>query len=129
MNSGNAVTLIYDDIDSGAQPALRVNGNLSIGGNAFTVNTVNSQPLASGQYVLIQATGTATGSGSYPPVAGTAIGATSLGTISVSGTQVLLTVSSVSTVPPTMTFSRSGNTLTFSWPADHPRILPAKQFN
>jgi len=60
LSSGNAVVLTYDDTDAAPQPALNINGNLTLGGNAFTVNTADGKPLAAGTYVLIQTSGTIT---------------------------------------------------------------------
>jgi fibronectin-binding autotransporter adhesin len=121
LSSSSAVILTYNNTNSGAQPALNITGALSLGGNAFTVNTADGQPLPNATYVLVQASGSISSSGNYPPVTGTAIGAGSQGAISVSGSQVILTVSAggISTVPPTMTFSISGPVLTLKWPADH----------
>jgi len=118
LSSSSAVKLTYNNTSGPPQPALNITGTLSLGGNAFIVNTVNGLPLANGTYVLIQATGAITSSGNYPSVTGTAI-SSSLGTISVSGQQVILTVAPISTVPPTITSSLSGNVLTLSWPPDH----------
>jgi hypothetical protein len=81
---------------------------------------VNGLPLANGTYVLVQVSGGITSAGSYPAVTGTAIGAGTQGAISVVGSQVILTVSTATVLPPaSVTFSRSGSTLTLSWPSDH----------
>ncbi|MCX6878112.1 MAG: autotransporter-associated beta strand repeat-containing protein [Verrucomicrobia bacterium] len=83
------VTLNYD----GSNPALYVSqGTLSLNGNAFTVNS--AAPLANGVYTIIQqATGSITGSGTYPVVTGTAVGSGKSGAISISDNTVVLTVS------------------------------------
>ncbi|MGA2558011.1 MAG: autotransporter-associated beta strand repeat-containing protein, partial [Verrucomicrobiota bacterium] len=117
--TNSAVVLNYDNTNAAPQPALNITGNLTLGGNAFTVNSADGLPLANGSYVVAQASGTITSTGNYPLVAGTAIGPTSKGAISVSGSQVLLTVSAIPTSQPTMSFSLSGKVLTFSWPPDH----------
>jgi hypothetical protein len=118
--TNSPVILTYNNTNGAPQPALNITGSATIGGNAFTVNTANGLPLANGTYVVAQASGSITSSGSYPAVTGTAIGAGSQGAISVVGTQVILTVSTATVLPPaTVTFSRSGSTLTLSWPADH----------
>jgi len=121
LSSSSAVILTYNNTNGGVQPALNFSGGLSLGGNAFTVNTADGQPLAIGTYVLVQAGAAITSSGTYPAVTGTAIGAGTQGAISVSGQQIILTVSAggISTVPPTMTFSRNGSLLTISWAPDH----------
>ena len=132
LSSGNAVVLTYDDTDAAPQPALNINGNLTLGGNAFTVNTADGKPLAKGTYVLIQASGTITSGGTYPAATGTAIGTGLAGAISVSGSQVLLTVgsaSSINTNPPPMLFSRIGNTLTLSWPTNSGWTLESNSIN
>jgi len=118
LSASTAVVLTYDSAAGG--PALNVSGNLSLGGNAFTVNTANGLPLANGTYVLVQASSGITSAGSYPAVTGTAIGAGTQGAISVVGSQVILTVSTATVLPPaTVTVSRSGSTMTLSWPSDH----------
>jgi fibronectin-binding autotransporter adhesin len=118
LSASTPVILTYNSTGGGA--ALNVSGNLSLGGNAFTVNTVNGLPLANGTYVLVQVSGGITSAGSYPAVTGTAIGAGTQGAISVVGSQVILTVSTATVLPPaSVTFSRSGSTLTLSWPSDH----------
>ena len=81
------ITLTFD----GTNPALYISqGTLSLGGNQFTVN---GTPLANGTYTIAkQASGNITDGGGYPNVTGTALGATGLGTITVSGGNVNLTV-------------------------------------
>ena len=106
------ITLNYD----GTHPALTVSsGTLTLNANAFTVN---GPLLIPGVYVLIQAASPVTGSGVYT-VSGTALPTVSVyrSVISVSGSQVILTVS-VST-PPTMTFGLNGSTLKFAWPTNY----------
>ncbi|MEI6606292.1 MAG: glycine-rich domain-containing protein [Verrucomicrobiota bacterium] len=82
------ITLSYD----GSHPALYVSqGTLSLSGNAFTVN---GAPLANGSYTIAsQASGNITSSGTYPAATGTAIGSGKTATITVSGGNVNLTVS------------------------------------
>ena len=123
------VTLNYDSTDTAPQPALNISGSLSLGGNAFTVNTVSASPLANGVYVVAQASGSITSSGSYPAVTGTAIGPTSKGAITVSGSQVLLTISSVNANPPPIQFNRVGNVLTLSWPTNSGWTLQSNSIN
>ncbi|HXR06880.1 MAG TPA: autotransporter-associated beta strand repeat-containing protein, partial [Candidatus Acidoferrum sp.] len=122
------ITLNYDSTDAAPQPALNVSGALSLNGNAFTVNTLSGLPLANGVYVVAQASSVAT-AGTYPPVLGTAIGPTSKGAISVSGAQVLLTVSSINANPPPIQFSLNGNTLTLSWPTNSGWTLQSNSIN
>ena len=110
-----------------SQP-LNITGTVTLGGNAFTVNTANGLPLANGTYVVAQASGTITSIGTYPAVTGTGIGSGSQGAISVLGTQVILTVSTATVLPPAnISFSRSGSTLTLTWPGRSPRLYPPKQ--
>jgi len=118
--TNSPVILTYNNTNGAPQPALNITGSATVGGNAFTVNTANGLPLANGTYVLVQASGAITSSGSYPAVTGTGIGSGSQGAISVAGSQVILTVSTATVLPPAnITFSRSGSTLTLTWPADH----------
>ena len=79
------ITLTYN----GSQPALYISqGTLVLDGNAFTVN---GSALSAGNYTLVeQASGNISSSGSYS-VSGTALGSGS-GTISVSGGEVVLTI-------------------------------------
>jgi len=80
-------------------------GTLSLGGNAFTVNTAS--PLANGTYTIItQASGSITDGGGYPAVTGTAVGAGHTGSISVSGGNVILSIAG-GVLPPTAGFSGS----------------------
>ena len=97
-----AITLTYD----GSHPALYVSqGTLSLNGNAFTVNSAS--PLADGTYVIVQqASGNITSSGAYP-VAGTAIGFGTWGSVSVSGGNVVLTIRNETTT--TSSFTTAGN--------------------
>ncbi len=83
------VTLNYNAIN----PALTITqGTLVLNANPFTVNTAS--PLAVGVYTIAsQTAGSITSTGPYPGVTGTAIGAGRVGTISVSGTNVVLTIS------------------------------------
>jgi autotransporter-associated beta strand protein len=78
---------------NGVNPALTVSeGTLVLNGNPFTINSTPA--LAPGSYtVATQTTGVITSSGTYPSVIGTAIGAGQTGTLSVSGSNVVLTVS------------------------------------
>ena len=80
------IILAYD----GSHPALSISqGTLSLNGNAFTVNGAVLPP---GTYTLIQqASGSVSGSGSFS-VSGTAIGAGTTGSISISGGNVNLVV-------------------------------------
>ena len=94
----------------------------------FTVNTLNGLPLANGIYVVVQASSVAT-AGTYPPVQGTAIGPTSKGAISVSGAQVLLTISSVNLNAPPIQFGFNGNILTLSWPTNSGWTLQSNSIN
>jgi len=89
------ISLAYD----GTDPALIVsNATLQLNGNAFTVN---GAALANGTYVIAQqANGSISSSGSYPAVTGSAIGAGQTGSITVSGGNVNLVVSSTPSVPP-----------------------------
>jgi autotransporter-associated beta strand protein len=120
FGASSAFILNYNDTNSAPQPALNIAGNLSLGGNAFTVNTADGQPLADGTYVVVQASGSITSGGSYPAVTGTAIGGGHQGAISVVGQQVILTVSTATVLPPaTITVSRTGSTMNISWPSDH----------
>ena len=84
------VVLTYD----GTHPALTVSqGTLALNGNAFTVN---GSPLLAGAYnIVTETTGSISSSGTYPSATGTAIGTGLTGTISVSGQNVVLTVSSI----------------------------------
>jgi hypothetical protein len=80
------ITLTYD----GWHPALTISqGALVLNGNAFTVNSTS--PLAPGNYNLVSATSAITSAGTYS-VAGTAIGAGTYGTVTVSGNNVVLAV-------------------------------------
>jgi autotransporter-associated beta strand protein len=83
------ISLTYN----GVNPALTVTqGTLVLNANPFTVNTVS--PLSVGTHTIAtQTTGSITSSGTYPGVTGTAIGAGKVGTISVSGSNVVLTIS------------------------------------
>jgi autotransporter-associated beta strand protein len=104
------ITLNYD----GSHPALTISsGTLTLNGNSFTVN---GSPLsvAGSPYTLIhQNSGSIISSGTYTAT-GTAIGGANQGTITVSGGNVLLTLTVVT--PPTMTFSiTGGNSLNISW--------------
>ena len=85
--------------------------------------------MANGVYVVAQASGSITSSGSYPAVTGTAIGPTSKGAITVSGSQVLLTISSVNANPPPIQFNRVGNVLTLSWPTNSGWTLQSNSIN
>ncbi len=122
------ITLNYDSTDAAPQPALNVTGALSLNANPFTVNTLNGLPLANGIYVVVQASSVAT-AGTYPPVQGTAIGPTSKGAISVSGAQVLLTISSVNLNAPPIQFGFNGNTLNLSWPTNSGWTLQSNSIN
>jgi len=86
----SSIILTYD----GSDPALYISqGTLSLNGNPFTVNT--AAPLAVGTYTLVQqASGNITTNGTFT-VGGTAIGQGYAGAISVSGGNVILTVSDV----------------------------------
>jgi autotransporter-associated beta strand protein len=91
------VILNYD----GSDPALSISGSyLSLGGNAFAVNSAS--PLPIGVYTIIQDISgyPITDGGSYPAVTGTAIGPGMAGSISVSGAEVNLTIA---TAPPPVT--------------------------
>jgi autotransporter-associated beta strand protein len=80
------ITLNYD----GSDPALSVSqGTLSLGTNAFTVNTTS--PLANGIYTIVNASSPIADGGSYT-VSGTAIGVGHTGTIAVSGNNVNLII-------------------------------------
>ncbi|MCX6879523.1 MAG: autotransporter-associated beta strand repeat-containing protein [Verrucomicrobia bacterium] len=83
------ITLTYD----GTNPALYVSqGTLSLNGNAFTVNSTS--PLAVGTYAIArQASGNITTAGTYPDATGTAMAGGNTGIITVSGGNVILTVS------------------------------------
>ena len=83
------VSLTYNALN----PALTVSqGTLVLNGNPFTVNTASA--LAVGTYnIATQTTGSITSSGTYPGVVGTAIAAGRVGSISVSGSNVVLTIS------------------------------------
>ena len=83
------VTLTYNALS----PALTVTqGTLVLGGNPFTVNTAS--PLGLGTYTIAtQTVGNITSSGVYPGVTGMAIGVGRVGTISVIGSNVVLTIS------------------------------------
>ena len=98
-----------------AHPALYVSsGNLSLGGNQFTVNA--SAPLANGTYRLIQVgngtTGVITDGGGYPAANGTALTGMT-GSISVSSGNVILTVTggggATAPAAPTITSITPGN--------------------
>ena len=84
------LTLNYD----GAHPALTISqGTLSLNGNPFTVN---GSVLAPGSYTLIhQANGNVAGTGPHA-VAGTAVGAGTVGSIAVSGGDVNLIINVLS---------------------------------
>lgn len=77
---------------NGVNPALTVSqGMLALNGNPFTVNSAS--PLANGSYTIVtQTTGNLTSSGTYPGVVGSAIGTGKVGSISVTGGNVLLTI-------------------------------------
>ena len=122
------VTLNYDSTDPAPQPALNISGNLSLGGNAFTINTLSGSQLAAGTYVVAQASGTITSSGTYPAATGTAVGSYQ-GTISISGNQVLLTIVAVNQHAPPIQFSRVGNVLTLSWPTNSGWTLQSNSIN
>ena len=67
-------------------------GTLELNGNPFTVNAASPLPL--GTHTLAsQTSGSITSAGTFPGAIGTAIGAGKVGTISVSGSNVLLTIS------------------------------------
>ena len=118
--TNNPFVLTYNDTNSAPQPALNINGSVTMGGNAFTVNTADGLPLANGTYVVVQASGGIASSGVYPAVTGTAIGSGKQGAISVVGSQVILTVSTATVLPPaTVSVSRNGSTMTLTWPGDH----------
>jgi autotransporter-associated beta strand protein len=90
INLGSGpIALNYD----GLHPALYISqGNLQLNGNTFTINTTNGSALAPGAYTVIQqAGGNVSGSGTYT-VSGNAIDAESTGKISVSGSDVILTI-------------------------------------
>ena len=103
-----SVTLTYN----GLNPALTVSqGTLVLNGNPFIVNAASA--LAVGSYnIVTQTTGSITSSGSFPGVTGTAIGAGKVGAISVSGSNVMLTISvptlEVSAFPSSQTAGVSG---------------------
>jgi len=84
-----AITLTFD----GSHPALYISqGILSLNGNPFTVNTINSQPLSLGTYTLVQqASGNITSNGSYT-VTGNAIGSGDGAYITVVGGNVNLVI-------------------------------------
>jgi len=113
LTNTSAVILTYDDTDAAPQPALNINGNLTLAGNAFTVNTADSKPLAKGTYVLIQASGSITSSGSYS-VSGTAIGAGTTGSITISNNSVILTIQSSSTLAFSSVIPQGGTSLVFN---------------
>jgi len=97
VNMGSqAITLTYN----GLNPALTVSqGTLSLNANPFIVNSAS--PLAIGTYnIVTQTTGSITSTGTYPGVSGTAIGTGKIGSISVSGSNVVLTIGT-----PTLTVS------------------------
>jgi fibronectin-binding autotransporter adhesin len=132
INSAGAVTIgssssiILNNYD-GTDPGLTINGSLALGGaNAFVVN---GAPLANGQYNLIYASGGITDPAGYPAVTGTAIGPASQGSISVSGNNVVLTVSSVNVNAPPIQFSLSGKVLTLSWPTNSGWTLQSNSIN
>jgi autotransporter-associated beta strand protein len=111
INLGSSpIILNYD----GSDPALTISaGTLSLNGNAFTVNSAS--PLAVGAHVIIQqTTGNIISSGAYT-VTGTAIGAADKGSITVSGSQVILNIATLP--PPTISFSVNANntSLSLSW--------------
>ena len=89
--AGQPIVLNYDGSDS----ALSISNGaiLTLGTNAFTVNTTNSLPLANGSYTIAQAGGGIVDGGHYPFVVGTAIGAGHAGSIAITGgINVTLTV-------------------------------------
>jgi autotransporter-associated beta strand protein len=100
-------------------PALYVSqGNLSLNGNAFTVNNASGTALDAGTYLLIQqASGNVASSGSYSvTVTGSGLAGGDTASIQVSGGSVNLVV----TAPPAPVIqspTQSGNQLTFSWSA------------
>jgi hypothetical protein len=81
------MTINYDGTDPGLTLA---SATFSLGTNAITVNA--SSPLAVGQYNIIQSGVPITDGGSYPPATGTAISFGRAGAITVSGTNVILTI-------------------------------------
>jgi hypothetical protein len=123
---GSSSSIILNNYD-GTDPGLTVNGSLALGGaNAFVVN---GAPLANGQYNLIYASGGITDPTGYPAVTGTAIGPASQGSISVSGNNVVLTVSSVNVNAPPIQFSLNGKVLTLSWPTNSGWTLQSNSIN
>ena len=103
------VTLTYD----GTHPALTVSqGTLVLNGNAFTVN--RGSPLALGSYNIVSAGSAITSSGVYS-VTGTAIPAGSVGVVSVSGNNVVLTIGATTlSLISSATPSGYNDTLTFT---------------
>jgi fibronectin-binding autotransporter adhesin len=104
------ITLTYN----GTQPALTVSaGTLSLGSNAFTVNT--AAPLSDGTYAIIhQASGAIVNAGAHA-VSGTFLRSGGAGTISVSGGNVNLIVTEPLPPTPTITSVKvSGTTLTIT---------------
>jgi len=103
------ITLTYD----GSHPALTISqGTLSLNGNAFTVN---GSALAIGTYTIIQQTsGNISGSGTYS-ASGTAIGSGKTGAISVSGGNVVLTITDITTTTlNSLSASTYGQSVTFT---------------
>ena len=95
--SGGTVSLGSQPISltyNGLNPALYISqGTLSLNGNAFTVNSASA--LGAGSYTIVQqASGNISSFGSYS-VTGTAIGAGTTGSISVSGGNVVLTIQNI----------------------------------
>jgi autotransporter-associated beta strand protein len=106
--SGQPIILNYD----GSHPALIISGGgiLSLGTNAFTVNTAS--PLAAGTYTIAQqSAGNIVDGGNYPAVVGTAIGVGNTGSVSVSGGNVILTVVSTAPPAPVSAFSSSATNI------------------
>src|SRR5882724_10950574 len=103
------IVLTYD----GSHPALTVSqGTLSLNGNAFTVNSSSS--LAAGNYTIVQQTsGAITSAGSYT-VSGTAIPGGAVGTISVSGGNVILIITVPTITLGSLTAINYGGTATLT---------------
>ena len=99
------VVLTYD----GSNPALTIaQGTLVLNGNAFTVN--KATPLTAGSYNIVAASSAITSAGTYS-VSGTAIGGGTVGTVTVSGNNVVLTIQNTTTT--TLILSSGSNPSTY----------------
>jgi len=130
--SGNATNAtILGSVNAGSRPViLNYNGSnpaltmgagstLTLNGNAFTVNGSPLTPRVA-PYVLIQASVPISGTGPYTAT-GTALSVINTNVVTVSGNQVLLTITAPTypTFGTNLLFTISGNSLNFKWPPNY----------